>query len=99
MPISKPLLYPLLGLLLSIGTSTQAAQDSPSQEIVDLFRVECTSCHTIGGGVLAGPDLKGANSRNEREWLDNFVLDPRGTSDGGIPLASRSGAQNTPIEA
>jgi mono/diheme cytochrome c family protein len=55
-----------------------------AQESRDYFRTNCKSCHTIGGGRLAGPDLKGVSQRApSREWLVNFLLDPKGAIDRG----------------
>jgi len=35
------------------------------------------SCHTIGGGRLVGPDLKGVTERQDRAWLARFIVDPQ----------------------
>ena len=40
-----------LGFLLS-------AVSAHAQQASDFFQQNCTSCHTIGGGRLTGPDLK-----------------------------------------
>lgn len=37
------------------------------------FEKKCSSCHTIGGGVLKGPDLKGVGARRDPEWLVKFI--------------------------
>ena len=42
----------LLAALLSL------ARNGLAQETAEYFRTRCTSCHTIGGGRLTGPDLK-----------------------------------------
>jgi len=71
------------GLIAGLAPAPLAAQDAR-----DFFRVNCKSCHTIGGGRLAGPDLKGVSQRApSREWLINFVLDPKRTIDSGDPYA------------
>jgi len=58
---------------------TVRAQDTP-----DYFRQNCLTCHTIGGGALTGPDLKGLSERQpDREWLIDFLLDPRGVIERG----------------
>ena len=36
----------------------------------------CISCHTIGGGRLVGPDLKGVTERREEEWLRKWLKSP-----------------------
>jgi cytochrome c2 len=35
-------------------------------EAVGFFRQNCTSCHTIGGGRLTGPDLKNVTRQKDR---------------------------------
>ena len=37
------------------------------------FKKKCSSCHSIGGGDLKGPDLKGITSRRSTEWLIKFI--------------------------
>ncbi len=46
------------------------------QDTPDYFRQNCTSCHTIGGGRLTGPDLKDVTKRQERPWLVDFLMNP-----------------------
>ncbi len=36
------------------------------QSVEDDFATNCSSCHTIGGGALLGPDLKGVSERQSR---------------------------------
>jgi cytochrome c2 len=38
----------------------------------------CSVCHTIGGGVEVGPDLKGVTRIRSVEWLKRMILDPEG---------------------
>lgn len=47
-----------------------------AQDPATFYEDNCASCHTIGGGVLGGPDLKGVTTRRDREWLIRFLLDP-----------------------
>ena len=56
-----------------------------AQEAADFFQRNCASCHTIGGGRLTGPDLKGVEERRDRRWLTEFVLDPPAMIAGGDP--------------
>jgi mono/diheme cytochrome c family protein len=58
-----------------------------AQEAADFFRQNCTSCHTIGGGRLTGPDLKGVLTRKDREWLTRFVQNPQAMMDQSDPYA------------
>lgn len=36
----------------------------------------CSECHTIGGGVEVGPDLKGITKIRDSQWLRRMILDP-----------------------
>jgi mono/diheme cytochrome c family protein len=58
-----------------------------AQEVADFFKQNCISCHTIGGGRLTGPDLKNVESRKDRAWLQQFLLDPKARIDAGDPYA------------
>lgn len=59
------------------------------QEAADFFRQNCTSCHTIGGGRLTGPDLKGVGQRADRDWLVRFLQNPQTTIDRGDAYAQK----------
>ena len=80
------LAIPLLSALLA---APRGAQEPVSEETIDFFQVSCASCHTIGGGPLTGPDLKGVSERRDREWLVAFLMDPRGVIDSGDPYAAK----------
>ena len=56
-----------------------------AQEAADFFQQNCVSCHTIGGGRLTGPDLKGVEERRDRRWLVEFMLDPPAMIASGDP--------------
>ncbi|MCC6393658.1 MAG: c-type cytochrome [Bryobacterales bacterium] len=58
-----------------------------AQEAVDFFRGNCTSCHTIGGGRLTGPDLKDVTKRKDRAWLVQFLQSPQAMIDKGDAYA------------
>ncbi len=73
-----------LGALLTLGVSTAQAQ-----EAADFFRQNCYSCHTVGGGRLVGPDLKGLSERQDRDWLVSFILNPQGVINRGDPYAQQ----------
>ena len=78
----------LFSALLGALPQVAAAQDAPSEETIAFFRQNCMSCHTIGGGRLTGPDLKGATERAAATWLADFILDPKGVIDSGDPYAA-----------
>lgn len=67
--------------------TTVAGSPAVAQEAADFFRENCTSCHTIGGGRLTGPDLKGVVARRERQWLIQFLQNPQAMMDRGDPDA------------
>ena len=58
-----------------------------AQVPADYFKQNCSSCHTIGGGRLTGPDLKNLSERQSRDWLLNWLLDPEGMLKSGDPYA------------
>lgn len=72
------------GLLLAglLGPAAARAQDAAT-----FFRQSCSSCHTVGGGKLVGPDLKDVTKRKDRPWLLNFVQNPKAVLDSGDPYA------------
>ncbi|MCI0457989.1 MAG: hypothetical protein L0Z62_13575 [Gemmataceae bacterium] len=75
--------------LVTLGLAPHAAQ---AQDPADFFRQSCSSCHTIGGGRLTGPDLKGVTGRVEkagksRQWLIDFIRNARSVIDSGDPYA------------
>ncbi|MBV9195798.1 MAG: SCO family protein, partial [Solirubrobacterales bacterium] len=52
-----------------------------------LFRKLCSSCHTIGVGDRAGPDLRGVTGRRDAGWLTRFITNPpkaRASGDPGL---------------
>lgn len=65
------------------GGGVAAAQDAVIQD----FKQNCSSCHTIGGGRLTGPDLKDVEGRKERSWLLRFIEDPVAVLNAGDPYA------------
>ncbi len=85
--ILKKLILPLPLLVLAMPAAF--GQDPPSEETIEYFRLNCMSCHTIGGGRLTGPDLKGATERADEAWLVDFILDPKGVIDSGDPYAAQ----------
>lgn len=62
----------MVALLAAVGTPGLVF----AQDRVEDFRLNCTSCHTIGGGRLVGPDLQNVVERKDRAWLARFIVDP-----------------------
>ena len=59
-----------LMIVFCLGHITQAGAAEPGEQEYNTF---CGICHTIGGGVLIGPDLAGIHDRQSQEWLEQFV--------------------------
>ena len=78
--------HTIRGSLILLMLATASAITS-GQETADFFRQNCASCHTIGGGSLTGPDLKGATSRRDRAWLATFITDPKAVIASGDAYA------------
>lgn len=70
---------------LVAGARPARAADSDADD----FRANCASCHTIGGGRLVGPDLKGVLERQKREWLVRFVQGPSDVIASGDAYAQK----------
>ena len=68
---------------LFLGLAPEARAEDPASD----FKGKCSSCHTIGGGKLTGPDLKDVSKRKDREWLIRFIVDPGAVIDSGDAYA------------
>jgi mono/diheme cytochrome c family protein len=73
-----------LGALFLLGFHPRTIS---AQQPIDFFQQNCTSCHTIGGGRLTGPDLKDVTKQKDRAWLERFVQNPKAMLDSGDPYA------------
>jgi mono/diheme cytochrome c family protein len=79
----------LLAGILALLTALSLPVEVSAQDDAAYFRRNCFSCHTIGGGRLTGPDLKGATQRKDREWLERFIVNPKAVLDSGDPYAQQ----------
>ena len=89
MRAARTLGFVATALVLSVAGTAFSQDVDISEETVDFFRLNCTSCHTIGGGRLSGPDLKDVESRQTREWLTAFMVDPERVLTSGDPYAQQ----------
>lgn len=53
------------------------------------YQQKCLACHTIGGGRLVGPDLKGVTSKREPSWLERWIIEPDKMLAEGDSLATQ----------
>ncbi len=60
-----------------------------AQENAAFFRQNCANCHTIGGGRLVGPDLKGVTEQRDRSWFVQFMQNPKAVIEGGDAYAMK----------
>ncbi|HEX7422334.1 MAG TPA: c-type cytochrome [Terriglobales bacterium] len=73
-----------LSALLFSGSASAWGQDAAA-----FFKQNCTSCHTVGGGRLTGPDLKDVTTRKDRTWFVQFLQSPKAMIDSGDPYATK----------
>ena len=79
-----------LVLLLS-GTFMLAQAAPPSQDASNgeaVFKAKCAGCHSIGGGNLVGPDLKGITLLRDSAWLAKWIKSPNEVLASGDPIAT-----------
>lgn len=65
----KPVI--LSAVLVSLSPWLAGAADPATT-----FARKCSACHTVGGGKLVGPDLKGVTDRRPRSWLAAWIASP-----------------------
>ena len=76
----------LAGSLARAAAAPAGQGGAPGEAI---FQQKCAACHTIGGGKLVGPDLRGATTRRDAAWLRQFIADPTKMLASGDPIASQ----------
>lgn len=68
------------------------AQGTPQNQNANdgkqIFEQKCVGCHTIGGGKLAGPDLKGVTELRDIDWLTAWLKAPDQVLASGDPIAT-----------
>lgn len=76
-------------VLLQTVWLVRAAPDNQSAaEGRVVFEQYCASCHTIGGGAKAGPDLQGVAERRDPAWLRRWLEAPDVMLAEGDPIAT-----------
>lgn len=72
----------VLGLLIVNPPAARGQQEAET-----FFKQNCAACHTIGGGKLLGPDLKGVTQARDHEWLEKWLQNPQAMIDSGDVVA------------
>ncbi len=78
---------PALGVLMFVVWLGPIKHGNASEQGKEIFISSCSGCHTIGQGVLVGPDLAGVTSRREESWLVRQITDPEGLIAEKDPIA------------
>ncbi|HXH50669.1 MAG TPA: c-type cytochrome [Terriglobia bacterium] len=68
----------MFGFLYANPPAARAQQD-----VETYYKQNCAACHTIGGGKLLGPDLKGITRAKDHEWLEKWLMNPQAIIDSG----------------
>ena len=58
----------LIAVLFTFSFQSLAQSDGEQ-----IFKANCTACHTIGGGRLIGPDLAGVTKKRKADWLKQWI--------------------------
>ena len=91
--LPSPLLWLLamsVTLRLAFGHIAEAAPPLQSpDEGQKIFVEKCVACHTIGKGVLVGPDLQDVTTRRDPAWLKKWMLTPDQVLAANDPIATQ----------
>lgn len=87
MAVTRTLILRALVVGTMVFAALAAAPRALAEDPATDFKQNCSSCHTIGGGRLTGPDLKDVSKRKDRAWLLGFIVDPGGVIDSGDAYA------------
>lgn len=71
-------------LLLFVNLAAPSIAQHDGAKLFDSF---CSTCHTINGGRLIGPDLANVHERRDEAWLLRFIQSSQGVITAGDPQA------------
>jgi len=60
-------------VLLLVVLITFSSQIFSQPDGAQIYKANCTACHTIGAGRLIGPDLSGVTEKREEKWLKSWI--------------------------
>lgn len=68
--VLQAIVYLTIGMTLAFAAETNAPTAAPAvDKTAQKFMQSCRGCHTIGGGVLSGPDLAGSATWKKEDLL------------------------------
>ncbi len=73
------------GLAPSSSQPIAQGSEEPGQAIYQQY---CIACHSIGAGIIVGPDLEGVTARRDRAWLARWIAEPDKMLAEGDPIAT-----------
>jgi mono/diheme cytochrome c family protein len=76
-------------LLLLTAPHVWGASSGDAVKGKTIFDSQCSVCHTVGGGIKLGPDLKGVTGLRSEGWLKDFISNPDHMIKSGDPAANR----------
>ena len=86
-PITIPSVLGLVFCLLLPAAGEVWAASANIANGKQAFKSLCSPCHTIGEGILVGPDLKDITDQRSASWLANFIANPDKMIKSGDPVA------------
>jgi mono/diheme cytochrome c family protein len=77
MASGRSLFFVALGTIAAISLTLPAPANAADADAgKQTFQEKCVACHTVGGGDLVGPDLKGVTTKRPRDWLEQWIAAP-----------------------
>ncbi len=86
-PLSRFPLPAIVIFLLLTASPAPGASSGDAAKGKAIFDAQCSVCHTIGGGIKVGPDLKGVTGLRTDAWLNDFISNPDHLIKSGDPAA------------
>jgi cytochrome c2 len=79
---SALVLLPFVIFFFIISTLNVVAQDGEA-----IFKTSCLQCHSVGKGVVTGPDLKDVHKKKPQDWLIKWIRNSSAVIKSGDPYA------------